>query len=150
MSIYADTNYLTRLYLERPETDDAQELFRLHRAVLPITWILRLEVINSFQQAVFSGFGEESSHVPIEHAAACQQHFRDDLRDGVAFQLTDSPLAEVSRLFEEIAFRWTAKHGFRAYDILHVSSALALGCTAFWSFDKRATKLAKLEGLEIM
>jgi predicted nucleic acid-binding protein len=112
--------------------------------------ILRLELINALQQAVFSGFGEDLNRITPEYAAASQQFFRDDFRDGVSMRLTDAPMADVSRIFEEIALRWTTKHGFRAYDIVHVSSALALGCTAFWSFDKRAGKLAKLEELEVI
>jgi predicted nucleic acid-binding protein len=65
-------------------------------------------------------------------------------------RLTDLPLDEVTRRFEDLALRHTAKHGFRAYDILHVSSALTLKCHTFWSFDKRASKLAKLEGLTVI
>jgi predicted nucleic acid-binding protein len=58
--------------------------------------------------------------------------------------------AELERLFEEISLRYTAKHGFRTYDILHVASALLLKSRSFWSFDKRACKLAKLEGLKLI
>lgn len=52
--------------------------------------------------------------------------------------------------FEEIALRHTARHGFRAYDIMHVAAALVLKCQSFWSFRKKACKLAKLEGLKII
>jgi len=41
------------------------------------------------------------------------------------------------------------KHGFRTYDLLQVASALLLGCDTFWSFDGRARKLAKLEGMKV-
>jgi hypothetical protein len=30
---------------------------------------------------------------------------------------------------------------------LHVASALALQCDTFWSFDPKASKLARLEGM---
>jgi hypothetical protein len=46
--------------------------------------------------------------------------------------------------------RHTAKHGFRTYDLLHVSSALLLKCDTFWSFDPKANRLAGLEGLETL
>ena len=85
-----------------------------------------------------------------ELAAACQQQFRDDLSQGVAMRLVSISQAEVSAKFEEIALRHTARHGFRAYDILHVASALILGCRSFWSFDKKACQLAKLEGLKVI
>ncbi len=45
---------------------------------------------------------------------------------------------------------YTASHGFRTYDLLHVSSALLLHCDVFWSFDPKANKLASLEGLKTL
>ncbi|MFN0128515.1 MAG: hypothetical protein ACKV19_17720 [Verrucomicrobiales bacterium] len=52
-------------------------------------------------------------------------------------------------LFHTLVHRHTASEGFRTYDILHVSSALVLGCETFWSFDAKAKKLAKLERLKV-
>ena len=147
MTIYADTNFLSRMYLERPESPEAAARLAKNRPILPITWLLRIELINAFEQSVLTGFGAAKARVSTEFAGACQQQFRDDIADGLAMKSVDLPLAKVTRLFEEIALRHTARHGFRAYDILHVASALALGCTDFWTFDKRAAKLAQLEGL---
>lgn len=56
---------------------------------------------------------------------------------------------ELEAQFEELALRHTAEHGFRTYDLLHVASALLLRCDTFWSFDPKASRLARLEGLEI-
>ncbi len=117
---------------------------------MPITWLTRLEVINAFEQSVLTGFGEVQSRISAELAAACQQQFRDDLTQGVAMRLVNISQAEVSAKFEEIVLRHTARHGFRAYDILHVAAALILKCQSFWSFDKKASKLAKLEGLKVI
>ena len=150
MNIYADTNYFTFLYLEDAGSGKAQALLRPPGLVLPVTWLLRMEIINSFQQAVFSGFGEKQQRVTVEMAAACQGFFRDDLREGALLRQVEAPLAAVTRHFEEISLRHTARHGFRTYDILHVASALTLHSRMFWSFDKRACKLAKLEGLNVI
>ena len=57
--------------------------------------------------------------------------------------------ATLERQFEELSLRHTAKYGFRTYDLLHVASALIFDCDTFWSFDTKASRLAKLEGLEI-
>jgi predicted nucleic acid-binding protein len=148
MSIYADTNFVTRLYLERPETSEAEVLFKRERPQFPVTWLLRIELINAFEQSVLTGHGESRTRISSEFAAACQQQLRDDLRDGVFVKATEIPLHALARLFEEISLRHTARHGFRTYDILHVASALLLKSRVFWSFDKRASKLAKLEGLK--
>ena len=37
MTIYADTNFLTRLYLEMPESAQAERIFCAEHAVFPIT-----------------------------------------------------------------------------------------------------------------
>lgn len=150
MSIYADTNFFTYLYLEDAGSGKADALLQNDFPNLPITWLTRLEVINAFEQSVLTGFGEAQSRVSTELAAACQQQFRDDLAQGVALRLVNVSQAEISAKFEEIALRHTARHGFRAYDILHVAAALVLKCQSFWSFDKKACKLAKLEGLKVI
>lgn len=150
MSIYADTNFFTYLYLEDAGSGKADALLQQDLPILPITWLTRLEVINAFEQSVLTGFGEAQPRVSSELAAACQQQFRDDLAQGVAMRLVNVSQAEISAKFEEIALRHTARHGFRAYDILHVAAALVLKCQSFWSFDKKACKLAKLEGLMVI
>jgi predicted nucleic acid-binding protein len=43
----------------------------------------------------------------------------------------------------------TARLGFRTYDLLHVASALVLGCDTFWSFDERTRNLARREELKV-
>lgn len=150
MSIYADTNFFTYLYLEDAGSGHADALMRKNRPILPITWLQRIEVVNAFEQSVLAGYGESQSRISPQFAAACQQQFRDDLRDAIVVKTVHVSLAELTRLFEEISMRHTAKYGFRTYDILHVASALILKCRSFWSFDKRASKLAKLEGLKVL
>ncbi len=148
MSIYSDTNFIVRLYLEKPESGEARALMAEHRRCLPVFWLLRLEVINGIEQSVFTGYGETRQRISHNLAAACQQHFRDDLREGIAMGMVDVPNAVLRRLVEDLSLRHTAKHGFRAYDLMHVAAALALKCKTFWSYDKRASILAGLEGLK--
>lgn len=150
MKVYADTNFIVRLYLEKPETGEARALMAKHRQCLPVFWLLRLEVINGIEQSVFSGYGETQQRVSRNLAAACQQYFKDDLGDGVAMSPADVPNARLSRVVEELSLRYTGTHGFRIYDLMHVAAALELGCDTFWSFDIRACKLARLEGLGIL
>ena len=42
MMIYADTHFITRLYLERPETSLAGQFILDENPVLPIAWLLKL------------------------------------------------------------------------------------------------------------
>ena len=74
--------------------------------------------------------------------------FRQDLTDSTFLGLARVSDAVLERQFEELALRHTARHGFRTYDLLHVASALTLGCDGFWTFDHRTRELAGLEGLK--
>lgn len=154
MTPYADTNFLTRLYLLLPGTGDAiQAMERLKKSgneALPITWHHRLETVNAFQLLVFTG--AKSPHQPrvtFEQAAVAQANFRSDVLNSAFFREVPLVLSDLEQEFEKLALRHTARHGFRTYDILHVASALVLKCDTFWSFDRKASKLAVLEGLRI-
>ena len=57
-------------------------------------------------------------------------------------------LTDIETEFDTLVRRYTAKHGFRTYDIIHVASALKLRCKRFLSFDAKANTLAKLVGLK--
>jgi hypothetical protein len=61
--------------------------------------------------------------------------------------LAQPETARLEALVEDTALRHTARNGFRTYDILHVAAATILECDTFFSFDVRAKKRAKLEGL---
>lgn len=154
MKPYADSNFFTRFYFALADTPAATELLALARREeappLPITWLHRFEVVNAFELQVFAARQKAQSRVTPQHAAVAQASFRDDL--GGSDFIIIVPLAELDlhSRFEEISLRHTARHGFRAYDVIHVASALLLGCDTFWSFDTKASRLAKLEGLRII
>jgi predicted nucleic acid-binding protein len=149
---YPDTNFFTCLYLELPESPEADRLLgqakRDHAAALPVTWLHRLETINAFQLSVFFGGLPGQTRVTQEQAAMALAGFRDDIERAEGFRAVPLALDRLEHQFEEIALRHTAQHGFRTYDLLHVASALILGCDSFWSFDPKACKLALLEGLK--
>ena len=151
MKPYADTNFFTRVYLELPESSQADRLLaeakERETPPLPVTWLHRLEMINAFQLSVYLGRLAGQTRVTLEQAAAALAEFRGDCQPGQLFRVAPLALDRLERQFEELALRHTAKQGFRTYDLLHVASALVLECDCFWSFDAKAAKLASLEGL---
>lgn len=152
MSIYADTNFFTNSLLELPFSRDAGRLMAELKdsgKVLPVTLLLKMEVISALQRLVFeSRTGSQSLRITPEMALMSESLFLSQLEDG--FLLSDSviPDTDLSPQFSDLVHRHTAKHGFRTYDTLHVASALVLGCDTFWTFDIRTKKLAALEGLK--
>lgn len=152
MTPYADTNFFTRLYLQLADTSEALELVeqatRKKASPLPVTWLLRLELINAIQFHVFAGQTGQVRVTP-EQAAMALATFREDVSQAEFLRLTPVPFEDLERQFQEMSLRHTARHGFRTYDLLHVASALVLECDTFWSFDSKASKLAHLEGLRV-
>jgi hypothetical protein len=150
---YADTNFFTRFYLELPESglvaSLADEAEREGAEPLPVSWLHRTELCNAFQLHVFQGRSPGHKRVSPEQASAAWATFLDECNARSLLRPVTIVTADLERQFEELSFRHTARHGFRTYDLLHVSSALLLRCDTFWSFDAKACKLAALEGLTI-
>jgi hypothetical protein len=153
MKPYADSNFFTRLYLVLPDSQLAAALLedapRETASPLPITWLHRLEIVNALQLHVFAGRVHGQPRITPEQAATAQATFREDL-DRADF-LRGAHLIHEKLVggFEDISIRHTGRYGFRVYHIIHVASALLLGCDTFWSFDANASRLAKMEGLAL-
>ena len=153
MNIYADTNFFTSLYCTGPNHAEALRLDQTAEehgcAGYPMTLLGRLEFVNAFHQSVFSTRnGIPGVHLTPEMALVIEAKFHEHLLSGDLLRQMSCDERRLERQFKETSHRHTAKEGFRTYDILHVSSALVLGCDTFWSFDAKAKKLAKLEGLK--
>jgi predicted nucleic acid-binding protein len=153
MSPYADTNFFTRAYLELPGSVKADHLLVLAKngeaSPLPVTWLHRVETLNAFQLHVFLSREAGRMFISPEQAALAFANFRGDIQSAGFLRTVAISLVELEKQFEELALRHTARHGFRAYDLLHVASALVLKCNVFWSFDSKVSKLAALEGLKV-
>ena len=155
MSVYADTNFFTNSLLELAHSPDADLLLESLRqsqvAPLPVTWLLRMEFTNALQRLVFeTRHGTQRLRVTPESAMLAEAEFIKEAEEGVLTREQTLPLDDLEAVFDMLARRHTAKHGFRTYDLFHVASALVLGCDTFWSFDVKAAKLARLEGLLTM
>lgn len=153
MKPYADTNFFTRIYLNLPESAQADRLLAAARSgdasPLPVTWLHRMELVNAFEFSIW--LGKQGGHpaVSLQQAAVALATFHEDVEARTFLRVVRPELPPLESLFEEAALRHTARHGFRTYDILHVVMARLLGCEQFFSFDQRARKLAALEGLTV-
>ena len=150
MKPYADTNFLTRLYLDLPEIAAVDALGAEPRTAgvsLPITWLHRVELCNALQLYVFRSAALHR-RVTVEQAAIAWASFKEEMRRPSRLFAALVPVVELENQAEELSLRHTRHRGFRTYDLLHVASALLLECDTFWSFDIKALQLAKLEGFK--
>lgn len=151
MKAYADSNFLVRLLYELPESGTAESLLATLGAadgLLPITWLHRAETVNALHLHVWQSRQPGQMRVTYEQALAATEKFRTSVTEQAGLSMRRLVPTELEARFEELTLRHTAKHGFRTYDLLHVASALLLGCSTFWSFDHKANALAAMEGLK--
>jgi predicted nucleic acid-binding protein len=150
---YADTNFFTNSLLDLPHSPEAdvllESLQQARSAPLPVTWLLRMEFTNALQRLIFeTRQGTQGLRVTSESAMLAEADFIKEAEAGLLVRERPLAVEDLESVFDMLARRHTAKHGFRTYDLLHVASALLLGCDTFWSFDAKAKKLAGLEGLK--
>lgn len=152
MKPYVDTNFLLRVYLNYEETDAAMariQSMRLSGNSCPIDWLHRIEFANALQLLVFQSRSGGQPHVTPEAAAVALHDFETELKTGGVLREVSLPTAELTKNCQQLSARHTAALGCRTYDLIHVTAALLLQCDTFWSFDAKASKLAKLEGLKV-
>jgi predicted nucleic acid-binding protein len=150
MKPYADSNFFTRFYLPgdfQPHALKLAEEVIEAGTKLPVFWLHRVEIRNAFELFVFVSRTSGRSRVTPEAAAAAQARFRDDCVGSGLLAVRTLPLATLESQTLELCSRHSAKHGFRTYDVLHVSAALLFKCDTFLSYDAKCNHLAALEGL---
>ncbi len=154
MTTYCDANALVKIYLTMPERPTAQAFLRddpLGAAwPIPVTELLKFEVANATERMVFESRTSGQWRVTPEMAMVAHQEFGDDLVKGSDLRLVNLSLPDIDSQFDSLVRRYTATHGFRTYDVMHVASALKLQCKRFLSFDAKANALAKLVGLKTL
>src|SRR5438045_6918048 len=101
MTPYADTNFYTRVYLELPESAEADRRLsdakKAEAAPLPLTWLHRVEIVNAFQLHVFQGRDAGQSYISARQAALAYQNFRSDMHQSEFVRSVAIPDVELDR-----------------------------------------------------
>ena len=153
MTAYADTNFLTNLYLPRVHLVEAQrvlaDFLRRHDEALPFTPLHRLEFRNAIRLAVFRQ--AEPGELSLDRTVARRvlAEHEADLNERVFIEHTPIDWTEALRQAEVLSKANTEEKGFRSLDLLHIGAALSLGAEEFFTFDRGASLLAKLAGLTV-
>jgi hypothetical protein len=66
-----------------------------------------------------------------------------------AIVVTPVDWADLASIAERLSAQYTWTEGYRAFDLLHVATALHLGASEFLTFDAKQQKLAEAEGLSV-
>ena len=140
--VFADTSFLISLYGQDVNTAAAKQQVNAYGRPIHVTVINEFEFANALRLLVFRG--------KITSASRCAQilaYEADKSAGNVVYNPCDT--GGIFLRAESISATHTETSGHRAYDILHVSAALRLGATEFWSFDVKQRSLAQAEGLRV-
>ena len=118
------------------------------RRPLESTSLLFFEFRQSIQFQAFRHSKDPKQGFALPVAQAASAALQSDVKAGLYCHAAVD-WADVHQIGERIALLHTAKGGHRSLDVLHVASALHLGCTKFLTFDENQKKLAEAEGLAV-
>lgn len=139
MIVYADTSFLTAVYLLDVHSREAYRRMATSPN-LPISQFSRAEFANAIYRQVFL---RRTSEIDVKHA---WDNFESDCRCGV-LQTVAFPENSWNAMVD-LARRFVPALGVRTLDSLHVACALELRVERFWTFDERQAKLAAAVGLD--
>lgn len=115
---------------------------RKEKLPLPFTWLHQLELRNALRLRVFR------REISAEQREASLNMVLADLAAGVLAPASPR-LPETMIEAERLSAGHSEKIGTRSLDILHVATALVLGCSSVLTFDRRQAALARASGLKV-
>ena len=139
MTAYADSSFISALYLLDPKSVSGAALMRKYAPGVLFSELGRVEVVNAIYQRVFRNEIEASAALLLVHA------LDSDIETRVLQLRTISESVYTRCLM--LTKLWTPQFSTRASDVVHVATAMELKADTFLSFDKRQTELARAEGL---
>jgi predicted nucleic acid-binding protein len=140
--IHADTSFLFSLYGNDVHTPRAVAWLKARRRPLTVTALNEYELGNALR------FAEFRKGIRVGEAALFWAQFEADRACGrVRTQVCN--LADVVDEARRLSATHMLAGGHRAFDLLHVASALVLGANQFLTFDANQKKLATAEGLAV-
>lgn len=140
--VYVDPSALRCLYVHETRSRAFCAWRNRHGGALPITLFGRAEIENSVALAVFR------RDITTAAAQGAVADLEADLTAGRLF-VADLLWRRALDRAVDLSRKHTPTLGTRALDVLHVASALTLGCKRFVTYDARQARLARAVGLRV-
>jgi predicted nucleic acid-binding protein len=148
MTAYPDTSFLCALYREQDNSRQADALFRRLPGPLTVATLVIFEFRQSVRWQTFLHRKDASKGYGGSEGAQMLADLQDDIATG-RLQIVPVDWANVISAAERLSAQHTINDGHRAFDILHVATALELGAKEFLTFDARQRALAKTAKLKV-
>jgi predicted nucleic acid-binding protein len=147
MSFYPDTSFLCAIYREQDNSTQADALFKNLPEPLPVAAFVLFAFRQSVRWQTFLHRKDPSKGYGDTEGSRMLADLQSDLSGG-RLKIVPVDWAKVISTGEQLSAQYTGRGGYRAFDILHVATALELGAKEFLTFDARQTALAKAAGLK--
>jgi hypothetical protein len=148
MIAFPDTSFLCAIYRRQDNSAAAAAYFKAMPEALHVSGLLLYEFRQSVRFQVWLYGRDRTKGYSQAHCDRALADLQTDLDTGAVVMATaDWP--DVHRLAETLSKRHTMAGGHRAFDVLHVATALHLGTREFLTFDANLRKLAAAEKLKV-
>jgi predicted nucleic acid-binding protein len=145
---FPDTSFLCALYVRQDNSRTAAAHFQRMPEALHVSGLLLYEFRQSVRFQVWLQARDKTRGYPQADGDRVLTDLQTDLDTGAVVVVTaDWP--DVHRLAETLSKRHTIAGGHRAFDVLHVATALHLDAREFLTFDANQRKLAAAEKLKV-
>jgi predicted nucleic acid-binding protein len=139
--VYLDSSLLFSVHGRDANTASAALLLQSTRAVLLVTPLCEVEVVNALHLRVYR------REITPQQAQQSMNDLEKNIGSGV-YKLLPIPESAFARA-KALAQSLTPTIGVRAADLLHVAAALELGATSLYTFDRKQHQAAKAAGLGV-
>ena len=148
MIAFPDTSFLCALYVRQDNSPEAAAHFKAMPEALHVSSLMLYEFRQSVRFQVWLHARDKNKGYPQAVAETALGKLQANMEAGAVVPVTaDWP--DVHRLAETISKRHTIAGGHRAFDVLHVATALHLGAREFLTFDANQRKLAAAEKMKV-
>jgi predicted nucleic acid-binding protein len=148
MRVYPDTSFLCALYREQDNSARADAVYHKLGAPLPVTALVLFEFRQSVRLQTFLHRKDAAKGYAEREGTQMLADLQSDLAEN-RLQIRDVDWAIVIDTAETLSSQQTGAGGYRAFDVLHVATAIELGATEFLTFDSRQAALARGAGLKV-
>ena len=148
MGVYPDTSFFCALYREQDNTHRARRFAEAFNVALPITMLLHFEFAQATRLEVFRHTRDHTKGFSELEGMNMLARFENDIDRG-AITIVHFDMLDVLRRATQISENQTIRRGSRAFDILHVATALSLGADTFLTFDPRLRSLGEALALKV-
>lgn len=148
MVAYPDTSFLCALYRPQSNSPRAARHVAGMREALHVASPLLFEFRQSTRWQSWLHGQDPGKGFPQKEAQAMLARLQGNIAQG-ALVVASVDWADVVGIAERLSAQYTWTEGHRGFDVLHVATALHLGCQEFLTFDAQQRRLAEAEGLRV-